>query len=179
MLKIAEYDLLKEDTYTDELLSRLQDDYATGEENEDGKCYEVTIQDYSFRCVYSDDEIRGIIRTCVKIINELISINADGFTKDKLEDFEANDEDNWKNIEKGLNRCSSFTTLRLELLILEMTSYTRVTGAYYLLIAGPGFRDIIYSVFEVMLDDSDNEELWFADLYFMIRGAMKMHSSEL
>ena len=31
----------------------------------------------------------------------------------------------------------------------------------------------------IVLDDSDDEEMWFADVFFMIRGAMKMHSQEL
>ncbi len=42
MLKIAEFDLLKDDSYTDEILERLQKDYATEEGIEDSRCYEVS-----------------------------------------------------------------------------------------------------------------------------------------
>ena len=71
VLKIAEFDLLKDDSYTDAILERLQKEYATEEEGVDGRYYEVSIQDHKFRCAYTDDEMRGIIRTCVKIIKEL------------------------------------------------------------------------------------------------------------
>ncbi|MBP3781783.1 MAG: hypothetical protein J6I68_00890 [Butyrivibrio sp.] len=182
MLKIAEFDLLKDDSYTDAILSRLQEDYATEEEIEDGCCYEVSIQDIKFRCAYTDDEMRGIIRTCVKIMKELIDINANGYTKEKFDSYDAFGEESDNSPEhfgKMLDRCKDYETEKLNLLIAEMAEYTRVGGAWFMFIAAPGFRHVIYAIFERMLDDSDDEDMWFSCLYFLIRGAMKMHSDEI
>ena len=41
MLKIADFYLSKDDSYTNAILRRLQEDYATEEEFEDGRYYEV------------------------------------------------------------------------------------------------------------------------------------------
>ena len=48
-----------------------------------------------------------------------------------------------------------------------------------MLVAAPGFRNVIYAVFERMLIDSDDENMWFTCLYFLIRGAMNMHSDKI
>ena len=182
VLKIAEFDLLKDDSYTDAILERLQKEYATEEEGVDGRCYEVSIQNHEFRCAYTDDEMRGIIRTCVKIIKELIDINANGYTKEKLESYDAFGEEDDKSAEhfgKLVERCKDFGTERLDSLVAEMAGYTRVGGAWYMLVAAPGFRNVIYAVFERMLIDSDDENMWFTCLYFLIRGAMNMHSDKI
>ena len=182
MLKISEFNLLKDDSCTDAILSRLQEDYATEEEIKDGRCYEVSVQNIKFRCAYTDDEMRGIIRTCVKIMKELIDINANGYTKEKFHSYDAfgGENDNSADyFDQMLDRCKDYETEKLNLLIAEMAGYTRVGGAWFMLIAAPGFRTVIYAVFERMLDDSDDENMWFSCLYFLIRGAMKMNSDDM
>lgn len=182
VLKIAKYDLLNDDRYTNAILRCLKKDYATRERIKGGRCYKVSIQETKFRCVYSDDEMRGIIRTCVKIMKELIDINENGYTKEKFNSYDAFGEENDNSAEhfgKAVDRCKDFGTEKLDLLIAEMAGYTRVGGAWLMFIAAPGFRDVIHAVFEIMLDDSDDENLWFSCLYFLIRGAMKMHSDEI
>ena len=60
-----------------------------------------------------------------------------------------------------------------------MSDYTLIGGAYFMILSAPYMINTIYCVFERMLDDSDDEGMWFAEVYFVIRGAMKMHSEEL
>ena len=60
-----------------------------------------------------------------------------------------------------------------------MSDYTLIGGAYFMILSAPYMINTIYCVFERMLDDSDDEDMWFAEVYFVIRGAMKMHSEEL
>lgn len=182
VLKIAEFDLLKDDRYTDAILRQLKKEYATKVKIEHGRCYEVSIQEVRFRCAYTDDEMRGIIRTCVKIMKELIDINANGYTKEKFDShnlFGEGNDNSEEQFDQMLDKCKDYETEKLNLLIAEMAGYTRVGGAWFMLIAAPGFRQVIYAVFERMLDDSDDEDMWFSCLYFLIRGAMKMHSNEI
>jgi len=182
MLKISKFDLLQDD-YTDALAERIIDDFATGEKTTDGRCYEVPIQDITFRCAYTDDEMRGIIKTCVAVIKELISINDNGYTRDRFNAFKAEMKEETND---GIHQLNYITALyndykndNLEELVEEITTYMRVGGVYLMLMAGPGFKQVINGVFERMLDDSDDENIWFSCLYFLIRGAMRMHSDEI
>ncbi|OON85714.1 hypothetical protein BXO88_10670 [Oribacterium sp. C9] len=179
MLKIADFELLQDD-YTDTLVERMQDDFAIEEEMEKGHCYEVTLQDIKFKCAYTDDEMTGIVRTCVAIIKELIAINANGYTKTKFNNFKSEGaKDALQQLSNINGLYNDYKTEKLEKLFAELTTYTRVGGAYLMLLAAPGFQQVINAVFERMLDDSDDENMWFSCLYFMIRGAMRMNSDDV
>ncbi|SFG31155.1 hypothetical protein [Oribacterium sp. WCC10] len=127
--------------------------------------------------------MRGIIKTCIAVIKEIISINDNGYTSDRFNAFKAEMNGKTNDCIQQLNHITSlyndYKTDNLEELVEEITTYTRVGGAYLMLMAGPGFKQVINGVFERMLDDSDDENIWFWCLYFLIRGAMRMHSDEI
>lgn len=178
MLKIKDFDLLNNEDLdnVEAILKRVKHDFAK-EEKEDATIYDVTLQDSKYICAYTDDEMRGIITTSIDIIRELISIEANGFTKQRFKEAIQNEEKR-EEIMQVLSTYNDFKTQELDEMTIKMAAYVRVGGAYLALISRPLLIDVIFGVFEVMLDDSDDEDIWFSCLYFMIRGAMKMHSSE-
>ena len=177
MLKIAEYKKLK-DEYVNEWLEIVKHDFKKGDAGS-GTHYEVTIQNIKFECAYSDEEMLGIITTSIEIIRELIDIQANGYTREKFDEADSKHKDEEHDIATVYETFMDFKTDKLVLLIEAMSIFTRVGGAYFMFVSAPCMINTIYCVFERMLDDSDDEEMWFADVFFMIRGAMKMHSQEL
>ncbi len=176
MLKMSEAFYLSGD-YTEEILSGIKKEYALKDMHiEWGTVYEVTLQDLKFKCAYSDDEIRGIIKACVEIIRELIKIQANGYTRerfDKVNQLGNGDEND--EVVIPLTVFADFGTARILELIDEIAGFTRVAGAHYLLLAGPEMKDAIYCVFDKMLDDPMEKDFWYWCLHFLIRGAMRMH----
>ncbi len=167
--------------YTEIMLERIKNEYAVKDINIDwGTCYEVTIQDIRFKCAYSDDEMRGIIDTCVKIIQELIVIQDNGYTRERFDSIDHFDNgEEVDTILAPLEVFADFKTDKLSDYVADLAGYTRVGGAWYMLLSGPCIKDTIYAVFDKMLDDPDDMEIWVWLLHFLIRGAMKMHGQEI
>ncbi|WP_044914168.1 hypothetical protein [Butyrivibrio sp. WCE2006] len=177
MLAISEFDILNED-YDDELLERIKADFGK-EELEGGMYYEVVLQDNRFSCAYTDKEMRSIISTCIKIIKELINIHDSGYSREQFDQTHEENNDEENPLKPIYSVYLEIQTPALRKLIDEMACYTRTDGAFFMLIAAPCLISTIYSVFDVMLNDYDDEDIWFSCLYFLIRGAMKMHSQSL
>lgn len=177
MLKIANFDLLNDD-YESVILERIKSDYGK-EDIEGGTYYEVTLQNQFFACAYSDNEMRGIIGTCINIIKELIKIQDNGFTRARFDEICSSDNDNKDSISAIYRLYNDIQTPTLRKLIMDMAKYTRIRSAYFMFISSPILIGSIYCVFDKMLDDYDDEDMWFSCLYFLIRGAMKMHSQDL
>lgn len=167
--------------YTDRILEQIKDAYAIEEPHFDwGTCYDVTLQDLRFRCVYSDDEMRGIIRTCENIIRELIDIQDKGYTRERFDNVDH--FDNGGVNDRILSPLEVFTDFRTDKLldyIAELAGYTRVAGAQYMLLAAPDMKSAIYGVFDKMLDDPEEVDAWFSCLGFLIKAAMSMHRVEV
>ncbi len=180
MLKIAQFDLLQDD-FIEGLLERVKYEFATDVRIDATMCYEVVLQDMTFRCSYTDDEMIGIIKTCVDIIKELIEINEMGYTKEKFKKFNISNQTT--NVLQQLNNINAlynnYTTAKLDMLFAKMTTYTCLGESYLMLQAAPGFQQIINVVFAMMLNDLDDENIWFSCLYYMICGAMRMDSKEI
>lgn len=123
--------------------------------------------------------MRGIIKTSIEIIKELIEIEAAGYTRERFDEVDAANSAEGYSPTSVMATFMDFKTYKLVQLIGKMAGYTRVGGSYFMLISSPEFVNVIYGVFERMLDDYDDEQMWFTFLYFLIRGAMRMHSQEL
>ncbi|WP_026492876.1 hypothetical protein [Butyrivibrio sp. XPD2002] len=177
MLAISEFALLNENC-DEELLERIKSDFGK-EELENGMYYEVVLQDNRFACAYTDNEMKNIISTCIKIIKELINIHDSGYSRENFDQTSNANNDEENLLKPIFSVYLEIQTPVLRALIDELAGYTRTGGAYFMLISAPCLISTIYGVFDVMLNDYDDKDIWFSCLYFLIRGAMKMNSQSL
>lgn len=116
----------------------------------------------------------------MKIIQELIVIQDNGYTRERFDSIDH--FDNGEEVDRilaPLEVFADFKTDKLSDYVADLAGYTRVDGAWYMLLAAPCIKDVIYAVFDKMLDDPDDEGMWIWCLHFLIRGAMKMHGQEI
>lgn len=138
----------------------------------DGDKYDVTIQNIHFSCNYTDEQMGSIASLCLELIKELKQINEGGYTREKLEEAIAEDEE---GIIQAVHAYNSFRTDRVEEIVSQLGDITRVDGAYYMLVSRPGFIQGIYVVFDAAIDGMEDEQTIFDALYMLIRLAMRMN----
>ena len=70
-------------------------------------------------------------------------------------------------------------TDKLVILMEEIEEICKVGGAYQMLLAHPSFASAVYAVFERLVDAFDDEELYLASAYFLLRAIFKINSDEI
>lgn len=148
--------------------------------------YHVKVQNLEFYCSYSDDELQHIISTCTDLLEIMKQrVNA-GETKEHLEDVQKRIKERDKNAspeqreffdQNGYAR--EISSDECETLIYLLGVYTRVGGAYAMFLAYPRMRQADAAVLESCMDRFDDEEVYYAALYFLTRAAMGMHEIKL
>lgn len=111
-------------------------------------------------------------------MEELRSINRNGYTRDDLRGVESNTSSD-NEVIQVMQVYGSFTNGRIEELIKELGHATRVDGAQFMLLSKPTFISGLYSAFDVVIDRFEDAEVYRLSLYFLIRMAMYMHSTTL
>ncbi len=153
----------------------------------EGTRYTVKVQNFTFTCSYTDDEIEHIVDDCILILEELQEITSNGYTREMLEEArktgkEKCDDTNGSKIQalfKTIDVYNSFSTPRLEELVDDIAVTARVGGAWFMLLSRPAFIDAIFAVYEIIIDKFDDEKIYLSSLDFLVRNAMRMHSDNL
>lgn len=153
------------------------------EELEDGYfAYESEIQEVKFRCYMTDEDIENTVKLSVDVLEELKCINNENFDKDKLNALMCETKNAGQNEGEFRRLCciwEKIKTDRLTMLLWEADNIRRVGGVYAAFISNPLFQSAVYAVFERIVDDFDNDELWLCCLFFLVRAVMKMRSENI
>lgn len=142
------------------------------------------MQDYVFETAMTDDQLRIAAQYAVDILEEYKRINNSGMNREKLnmlveevrEKYAKKKDDFWKIMEP-LEIMDSIATDKLCELKLNIARLCRVGGAYWMLISHPCLASVLFSVFESIVDNFDNEEHYRVAAYFLLRGIMKVRSN--
>lgn len=140
--------------------------------------YEVVIQDVTFRTYMTDDELKRSIELSLDLIEELKEINNNGMDREALDKIEAGIDDS-NIVSKTMKIYHAFCTDKIYMIMEELDMVRRVSGAYAMLIANPVLSSAIYSVYDRLIDNFDNEKLYLHSAYFLLRAIMKMNSDEI
>ena len=153
-----------------------------------GEFYEfiVTIEDVRFRTYLSDQELREAITCSIDLLEELKAINNGGLDsvhfdklkEEKRKEMEELDEEEC-DIYLGLEVVNSMYTEKIREIKVRIARICRVGGAWYALICSPLMDNIIYVIYEQMVDRFDDEKLYIESVYFILRGVMKIRSEDL
>ena len=140
--------------------------------------YEVVLQNDTSIVTMSDDEVETSAKAAVDILEELKRINK-SLSKQKLEETERQIKEKNPDIEgfSTLLIWNSFATKKLNEIVAKIAGVRRVGGAYAMLIAIPFLKSAIYSVFDRIIDDFDNEDIYVHSCYFVFRAIMQMNPS--
>ena len=165
-----------------ELCRKLKYDFQGDEIDSGIFSYEVEIQNIKFRTFLSHNELLYCVHMAISLLEELKKINNNGISKTKLEEIETtlkNNSDNNVDILLPLRVMNEISTSELESILLDIAYERRVGGAVWMLLARPGLISAIYSVFDKIVDNFDDEELYILSVYFLSRAVMKVRSEEL
>ena len=142
--------------------------------------YEVQLQSIKFVTYMSDEELEKSIELTIDLLEELKNLNNSGMNaqmvKEKIENIEARYQD---ELMRQLALWNEIFTERIDEIIGKIDVIRRVGGAYAMLISNPCFKSAIYAVYERLVDNFDDEELYCQSAYFLVRAVMRMRSDEV
>ena len=142
--------------------------------------YEVVIQDLNFVTCMTDEEVRLSAGYTIDLLEELKVINNNGIDRQTLEQLVKEMEEKEQNeVLQTIGIWNKISTNRMAELFAKIDILRRVGGAWAMLIANPGLIRAVYVVFEQLVDQFENEELYLFSGYFLLRAIMKMHSDEV
>lgn len=142
--------------------------------------YEVQLQSIKFVTYMSYDELEKSIELAIDLLEEMKNVNNNGMNKqmlkEKIDNIEAEHQEElirqfavWDEI------CSE----RMNEIIAKIDIVRRVGGAYAMLISNPCLKSAIYAVYDRLVDNFDDENLYAQSVYFLVRAIMRMHSDEV
>lgn len=164
---------LYENTQKECNLKKIKEDYFQ---------YEVTLQSVHFFTCMTNQELRESARLTVDLLEEMKQINASGMTREKLQQIEAEVEQEGHtpgDVMYIMEIWTHLKTERLQNLIAETDEVRRVGGAWAMFISNPAFISAIYAVYEKLVDQFADEELYYMSAWFLLRAIMRMHSDEV
>ena len=119
--------------------------------------YEVVLQKTKFLTDLTDQELKDTVR----LEKDLKEVGADSSKR-------------WE-LMQVLNIWQIFATEQIQKIIVEVDKAQRVGGAWALLIANPKLKSAILSVYQIIVDDFDNPQLYYHSTDFLTRAMMNMH----
>lgn len=144
--------------------------------------YEVTLQSVHFFTCMTEKELRESARLTVDFLEEFKQIHASGLTRERLQQIEKEVENEGHapgDVMYIMKIWTHLKTERLQHLIAETDQVRRVGGAWAMLISNPAFISAIYAVYEKLVDQFADEELYYMSAWFLFRAIMRMHSDEV
>ncbi len=147
---------------------------------EDFYRYEVQLQSIRFVTYMSNEELGKSIELTIDLLEELKNLNNDGMNAQMLQEKITNIEMQYEDeLMRQLALWNEIFTDRICKIIGQIDVIRRVGGAYAMLISNPCFKSAIYAVYERLVDNFDDEELYCHSAYFLVRAVMRMHSNEI
>ena len=146
---------------------------------EDFYKYEVQLQSIKFVTYMSNEELEKTIELTIDLLEELKNLNNGGMNAQMLQEKITNIETQYQDeLMRQLALWNEIFTDRIHKIIGKIDVIRRVGGAYAMLISNPCFKSAIYAVYERLVDNFDDEELYCQSAYFLVRAVMRMHSDE-
>lgn len=142
--------------------------------------YELELQGCRFITYLSEEEINESVNYAIDLMEELKEINNNGFGEQQFNEL-VTEVKNKTDSQVGIFMAiyNEFCTERLSEKITEISEFRRVGGAFAMLIEQPILISSITAVFEKVVDNFDDEELYTFAVYFLARAILRMHSEEL
>lgn len=140
--------------------------------------YEVQIQDIRFITYMSDNEIEESVRLAIELLEELKNINNNGIDRARLNEIEMSVKEK-DELMQQLFVWNEIFSHRISEIIDEIDELRRVGGAYAMLISNPGLKSALYAVYDRIVDDFEDVQVYVQSAYFLLRAIMKMHSNEV
>ena len=147
-------------------------------ELEDGcYLYKAKLANIEFQTELNDIELRKAVTYAVELLEELKIINNNGMDKESFMNLIEEEKRSCKDGEETLVILSMdrrFATERLLRIKKEIGRLRRVGGAYWLFISHPGLVAAIFTVYEIIVDRFDDQEMYDDCAYFLLRAIMKV-----
>ena len=169
----------------DAFLKKIKTDFPPEEVDDGYSVYEVKIQKIKFRTFMNDEELSRSIGYAIDIIEELKSINNNGLNETRLRELEEIHKSSFKDDKElsymllPISVYNEFSTQELELILHKIANMRKVGGAYWMLLCRPGLISAIYSVYDRIIDNFDDEDIYIQSIYFLFRAIMKVRSEEI
>ena len=162
------------------LKTTIIDNFQKEAVEEDWYKYEVQLQSIKFVTYMSNEELEKSIELTIDLLEELKNLNNDGMNTQIIQEKTANIETQYQDeLMQQIALWSEIFTERIHEIIGKIDVIRRVGGAYAMLISNPCFKSAIYAVYERLVDNFDDEELYCQSAYFLVRAVMRMHSVEI
>jgi len=142
--------------------------------------YEVQLQSIKFVAYMSNEELEKSIELTIDLLEEMKKVNNGGLNmqilKEKVMSIETQYQD---ELMSQIVVWNIICNERIHEIIGEIDVVRRVGGAYAMLVSNPCLKSAIYAVYDRLVDNFDDEELYCQSAYFLARAIMRMHSNEL
>lgn len=141
--------------------------------------YELGNEEDSYIRYITDDELRGIIKLSVDMLEEMKVINNNSV--DRTEFDRIREEEKARDENDYLNRLYAFERIktgRMRDVIKEIDKAARVAGAWALIIGNPSLCSVAYGVYDKLVDDFDNEEWYWKCGFYLPQAIMRMYGNE-
>lgn len=148
-------------------------DCATGQTVLEKKEYRIKLKNETFITLVSDAELEVAADLAVDMVEELKRINIT-MHKSQLEEL-TNKVRNCESAVEQIIMMHSIFTDRMQNLFEQAADCMRVGGAYYMLLSEPLMTSAVFSAFNVLVDNGNDEEYYVSCVYFLLRSILKMH----
>lgn len=140
--------------------------------------YEVILQKRKFITDMTDKELKDTVHLAIDLMEELKDINNNGLNEERFEDYlkevSADSGKGWE-LMQVLKMWEFLATEQMKEIIAEVDKAQRVGGAWAMLIANPQLHSAILSVYKIIVDNFDDQKLYYHSTEFLIRAMMNMH----
>lgn len=154
------------------------------DEIKDGQTkYVSAIQGHWFECYMTKDEVEASVEYAIRLMEALRKVNSSGLNQERLEELQSQVNDKHSAAyDAGIRHAilgHELITDEVNELVEEIADMRRVGGAYWLIMARPSFMSVIYAVYDRIVDQFDDEDLYIQSTYFLLRGILMIHSNEI
>ena len=165
------------------LIANVESQMKTDEVVDGFTKYVSALQGQWFECYLSQDEVEASVEYALRLMEMLNRINDKGLNRERLKELESQVNDKHSAVSKIEIRHAilgqELITDEVNELVEEIAKMRRVRGTYWLLMARPAFMSVIYAIYDRIVDQFDDEDLFIHSTFFLLRGILKMHSNEI
>lgn len=140
--------------------------------------YEVELQELKFVTYMTDEELRLSTKLTIDLLEEMKEINNNGMNRQRFGEVVAENKTQKDEVMQVLGVWNRISTDGMAKLFAEIETVRRIGGAWAMLIANPGLINAICAVYERLVDEFEDEELYWISGFFLLRAIMWMHSDK-